>query len=297
MAFTVYFEGLKSVLKEMMIPLKGRQIAAKIWHAENGIPTLALHGWLDNAASFDYIAPLLPELHIVALDLPGHGHSDHQPPGTSIHFIDFATTAIEVANYLGWDKFALLGHSLGACIHSVIAGALTSRIQWLGLIDGLGPLTTPAEHTPLQFRLFIDEMIAKPNKMPPSYPTQEDAMLARLKVSAMHPSSAKVLIERGTKQLPDGQWTWRTDPRLLMPSPLHLTEEQALAFLSAITAPVCVIRPEPGYPFPLQIMQRRIKALQDVQVFRIQGDHHVHLDAPLAVAECIKNFLTHIIVK
>lgn len=282
------------MLKEIVIPLKGRQIAAKIWNAESGIPTLALHGWLDNAASFDKIAPLLSELHIVAIDLPGHGHSDHQPPGTHIHFIDFATTAIEVANFLKWDKFALLGHSLGACIHSIIAGTLPSRIQWLCLIDGLGPLTTPAEHAPLQFRMFIEEMLAKPNKTPPNYPSQEDAMLARLNVNAMHPTSAKVLIERGTKQLPNGQWTWRTDPRLLMPSPVHLTEEQTLAFLSAITAPVCIIRPEPGYPFPLQIMQRRLKALKQVHIFRIPGDHHVHLDAPLAVTECIKNFLTQL---
>ncbi|RZA29030.1 MAG: alpha/beta hydrolase, partial [Lysobacteraceae bacterium] len=42
---------------------------------------LALHGWLDNAASFLPLATQLPELDLVMLDLPGHGRSAHLGPG------------------------------------------------------------------------------------------------------------------------------------------------------------------------------------------------------------------------
>lgn len=279
--------------QEIRIPLKGRTIAAKVWNADKGIPTLALHGWLDNAASFDKLAPLLPHLHIVAVDLPGHGLSDHQPAGTQIHIMDFSTTAIEIINYFKWDSFALLGHSLGACIHGIIGGTLLERVQWLCLIDGLTPLISPAEHAPMQYRIFINDLLTKPNKTPPSYQTQEDALQARLKVSPMSPTSAKLLVERGSKQLDNGLWTWRTDPKLLMPSAMHLTEEQSLAFLSAITAPVCIIRPEPGFPFPSEIMKERIKQIKQCEVFRIPGGHHVHLDAPETVVSCLNTFLSH----
>ncbi|MGH8027673.1 MAG: alpha/beta fold hydrolase, partial [Pseudoxanthomonas sp.] len=34
---------------------------------------LALHGWLDNAASFLPLAAYLPGVDLVMLDLPGHG--------------------------------------------------------------------------------------------------------------------------------------------------------------------------------------------------------------------------------
>ena len=56
-------------------------IRAKRWGEEGGIPTLCLHGFLDNAASFDRLAPKLHGLDIVAMDFAGHGWSDHRPLG------------------------------------------------------------------------------------------------------------------------------------------------------------------------------------------------------------------------
>ena len=46
-----------------------------------GPKVLALHGWLDNAASFIPLAGQLPHLDLVMLDLPGHGRSAHLGPG------------------------------------------------------------------------------------------------------------------------------------------------------------------------------------------------------------------------
>ena len=48
------------------------EISAKVWGPDDGFPMLALHGWLDNAGSFDQIAPLLPStIRLVCLDTCG----------------------------------------------------------------------------------------------------------------------------------------------------------------------------------------------------------------------------------
>ena len=72
-----------SAPKELTFSTRYGEIAALQWGTGNPNKVLALHGWLDNAASFSHLAPLLLEqqLEITAIDFPGHGWSDHRAPG------------------------------------------------------------------------------------------------------------------------------------------------------------------------------------------------------------------------
>ena len=53
--------------------INGLKLAGLSWGKPGDRPLLALHGWLDNAASFSLLAPLMTGYHVVALDLTGHG--------------------------------------------------------------------------------------------------------------------------------------------------------------------------------------------------------------------------------
>jgi len=59
--------------KALTFNVLGLRLHAKQWGDPEGIPTIALHGWLDNANTFDRLAPRIPELNLVALDFAGDG--------------------------------------------------------------------------------------------------------------------------------------------------------------------------------------------------------------------------------
>src|SRR5690606_24141760 len=61
---------------ERRFALRGLTLAGREWGREDGLPVLALHGWLDNAGRFDLLAPLLRGCRVVALEAAGQGASD-----------------------------------------------------------------------------------------------------------------------------------------------------------------------------------------------------------------------------
>ena len=102
----------------------GRLAGLRSGHATARRRVLALHGWLDNAASFVPLSAHLRDIDLVALDMPGHGASAHLPLGADYLLLAFVRAAFAAADALGWERFALLGHSLGGVIASLMAAAL-----------------------------------------------------------------------------------------------------------------------------------------------------------------------------
>uniref|UniRef100_A0A8C2TD62 Serine hydrolase like 2 n=1 Tax=Coturnix japonica TaxID=93934 RepID=A0A8C2TD62_COTJA len=77
---------------EVKFPVPWGHVAAKAWGPPEGHPVLCLHGWLDNANTFDRLIPLLPrDCRYVAMDFSGHGLSSHRPAGSLYHFLDYVS--------------------------------------------------------------------------------------------------------------------------------------------------------------------------------------------------------------
>lgn len=267
------------------------RLAARAWGPLDGVPVLALHGWLDNAASFDALAPLLPNTRLVALDLTGHGRSEHRPPGIHYHFVDFIPDVVAAADALGWDRFALLGHSLGGGIASFVAATLPERIDRVAMIEGLGPPTSDPADGPANLRKTIQQMDALPRKRPPVYANLEAAIQARCEASGLSWAAATILVERGVRPI-DGGFGWRTDPRLRFVSPLYLSEPQILAYMERIVAPALLICGADGYLVKRAYMQERYARIADLTVKILPGGHHPHLEDPEPCAHLLAPFLT-----
>jgi len=269
----------------------GPRVAALAWGPADGARVLALHGWLDNAASFARLAPVLAGVRTVALDLPGHGRSDHFPRGWVHHFVDWVPMALGAADALGWERFVLLGHSMGAGISSLVSGVAPERVDRLVLIEGLGPLSGSADGAPERLATALADEVrlaARVDRGP--FPDVETAVLARMRGTDLDPEAARLLVDRGTEVRTDGV-RFRHDPRMKLRSRLRMTEEQVGAFLAAIACPVLVIRASRGFPFPEDEARARLTRIRDCRVVEVEGDHHVHLTAPERVAPIVIGFV------
>ena len=275
--------------RDLILELPYLRLAAREWGPVDGPPVLALHGWLDNAASFERLAPLLPDLHLVALDLAGHGRSQHLHPGGVHHFIDWAPEVVAVAEFLGWQSFALIGHSMGAGISTVVAGAFPDRVQRLVLLEGAGPLAADASKAPAQLASAIEDEARAAAASPRLFPDLDAAIKARLRDSDLDTDAARLLVERGSEEV-DGGVRFTHDPRLRTRSRSRLTENQVLAFLAAISCPVLAVRALQGWPFPEEVVAARLETIQHLETAEIEGGHHVHLTHPERVAPLINQF-------
>ena len=279
--------------EEVRLRLPHIELAAHLYGPEDGVPVIALHGWLDNAASFARLAPLLPGLRIVALDFAGHGHSDHRPPGGSYAIWDYAHDVLQVAEQFGWQRFSLLGHSMGAIVSVLLAGAMPERIERLALIDGLIPYTGEADTAPQKLGEALKAQLALAGKSKPVYAEFDRAVQARMRgVGAVSREAAELLAQRGLMPVPGG-YTWRTDSRLTLPSPLRLTQAHALAFVRSLQCPATLVMAQQGMLLAQPSIAQLVADLP-IDVVQLPGGHHLHLDDDSGaglVADCFKAFL------
>lgn len=275
---------------ELCIELPEATLAAKAWGDPGLPPLLALHGWLDNAGSFDRLAPLLcADRYVVALDLLGHGHSAHLAAGAWYHYVDYFDQIRATLDHFGWARADLLGHSLGGTLASLFAALYPARINDLLLIEALGPLTTTLDDALPQLRRALDQRAAFADKRPLRiFPTLDDAIAARVSANDLSEPAARAIVERGVNAV-EGGFVWSSDPRLTLVSPQRYTEEQVLAMLRGIRARTLLVLADPATRYlPSAMMDARAAQLADIRTVRLAGHHHLHLDGAESVAQAIR---------
>ena len=182
------------------------------WSRPGAPKVLCLHGWLDNAASFVPLAPLLKDFDLLALDFAGHGFSSHRPETSRYYFTDYLFDVDAAMHELGWEQCHLIGHSMGGGVASCLAAALPERVNRLVLLDALGILTLPADQAARQLNLSMMS-VRKARSFLRPYESVEDAMQARQKNSPLSDDAARLLCQRSLEHTGD-YYQWRTDPRL-----------------------------------------------------------------------------------
>lgn len=121
----------------------GRRLAYHITGAEDGIPLFSFHGWGGSRLTShpDYSLTEAAGIKLITLDRPGVGLSD---PLHSRAVIRWPEDIAALADYLGIDRFAVLGHSAGAPYALACAYQLPDRVLSVTVVSGIGPYSPHA---------------------------------------------------------------------------------------------------------------------------------------------------------
>lgn len=277
-------------LREFACPSRVGRLAGLRSGDPHGRKVLAVHGWLDNAASFVPLSAQLPQLDLVMLDLPGHGHSASLPAGAEYLLTGALHPLLDAADALGWERFAVIGHSMGAAIASTLAAAAPQRVEQLVAIEMLGGLAETVEGTVQRLRDSVAatrRASASPLRV---FPDLAAPVRARMLANQLSEPAARLLVERGVEAV-EGGYVWRSDRRLTLPTAVRLSEPQVQALLAGIECPTRVIYADPAQAyFPETLRNERAARLRHGRVHLLPGTHHLHMEQPAAVAALLHDF-------
>ncbi|CAN9510475.1 unnamed protein product [Ophioblennius macclurei] len=290
-------------VSELTIPVPWGALRGKIWGPEHGRPVLCLHGWSDNCGTFDTLLPLLPkDCRYVAIDLVGHGHSSHLPPGVMYTFPSYVLDVRRVANALQWSKFSIIGHSMGGNVAGMFCALYPEMVDALVLLDSFGFLPTDMSEIPKVMRQGLDEMVRYEQKTEAEKKrvyTYEKALERLMSVNpSLSEKSAKILLQRGSLEV-EGGVMFSRDFRINLKNVARITVEQALELQSKIQASVLLVLADGGFEKLFSEPEQKKFVSQILQAYRnknhsvltVNGDHHVHLNNPGVVAPIVSDFL------
>ena len=265
-------------VRERTFEHNGIELAAKEWGRPGFPPVIAVHGWLDNANSFDSMLPFMDSLHVIAIDKAGHGRSGFRSADSGYDIWQDIGDIIAVADQMAFDTFSLLGHSRGGAISGLVAGCFPQRVSALMLIDGYVPVPNEAQNAPAQLARAIYESRRFAASSPTIFSSYERAVQARVDgFLPLKPQAAAILAERGIVEQ-DGSFFWGNDQRLKAASMVKFTPEQLKSFCNAITCPVKLIRAEKTEVPAGYLEPEMLSWIPQMQVITLPGSHHLHLE-------------------
>jgi pimeloyl-ACP methyl ester carboxylesterase len=276
------WSGPPKVRRESVDVGGGQKLSALVWG--DAPPELVLlHGGGQNAHTWDTVALAL-DRPLVAIDLPGHGHSDWRED----HDYSPVTSAPAVATAitkLAPDAQLLIGMSLGGVTAIRVAAEDPELVRRLAVVD-----VTPG----------VDETKAEPIIAFLSGPERFESFDEVLERTVQfNPTRTVSSLRRGVlhnaKEEPDGSWTWRYDPVRAWKD----IERPAVSFVdlwddvARVKSPMLLIRGGTSGVVSDDDVKELQRRKADAEVVTVDGaGHSIQGDKPVELARILEEFLT-----
>lgn len=225
------YDGPPVVRRESVALDDGRQLSALVW-GTGPAELVLLHGGGQNAHTWDTVAMALGTA-LVAIDLPGHGHSDERRPGAGEY--DAANDVAVVIRALAPDARAVVGMSYGGLTTLALSQVAPELIRRLVLVDVTPGVTPEKSHA-------IADFLDGPDSFP-----DFDEILAR--TIEFNPTRSVSSLRRGilhnAEQQTDGTWVWRHQRHHLGKEkvrPARPDPEKLWSAVSEVRVPLMLVR-------------------------------------------------------
>lgn len=295
----------KREVEEVRVPVPYGEIAGKWWGPKDVRPIVSLHGWQDNAGTFDRLIPLLPHhMSFLALDFPGHGLSSRIPDGMTYHTLDSIYTLKMVMQHYQWKKISFMSHSMGSLVSFIFSSVFPDMVEFNIGLDALKPhISDPAKLGPrLQKRIplmLMADMRNREKSEPPSYPYEE--LVNRLHLGShksVSKEAAPYLLNRNIQKSavhPD-KFYFTRDSRLKYSVGVGWGQDVNLELGKRMTMPYLFLKAKhSSYYEDKKYFNEFVELVQAnnplFELHFVDSTHHMHLTEPEKVVPIISKFL------
>lgn len=287
--------------KDIRVPVPYGAISVKCWGKkdEADLTIIALHGWMDNASTFD---PLIESLEgnyfIIAVDLPGHGRSSHYPPGVPYRNISWLIDLRRIVTYFHLDKISFLGHSMGGNVALMYASVYPGQVERIIACDIFKEATYPAESIAQEMANSIEiflESEQRPKIIKPySYDDCIDIIISTHYNGSLNRNMASYLLKRAARETHEG-YVFTRDPRLMAIVHQKYDINSLIQLYSKAKCEKLILCGSRG---TTKLDTPEAQAILDVhkstgyfKLIKLSGDHYFHLASPIDCARHIDSFI------
>ncbi len=264
--------------RSAFIDIQGSRRHVLQWGDERAPAILLVHGLLDHAHNWDWVAAALAgRYRVIAPDLRGHGDSDWTGPG-SYTLANHVSDLADCMHALDLRDIHLVGHSLGGQLALRLAACWPERTRSLSVIEGIElPIVRDQKKAPQPYprrlREWIDAARDNRQRTPRRYASIADAMT---RMAAHNPGidaeTITHLTRHGVIAEASGGWRWKYDDAARHRAPEDAHGLDLDEILAAIACPTLLAYGEESWiPVP---PAERLALLRDHRLIRFPGASH-----------------------